>query len=86
MIRKDKLIIPALLALCAMPGYAQETTDSIASPGKPENMLTKWWKSAIAVHSVWRNPPHRFLLSTMKSLTNGALRTSEIRSLVTVQV
>ena len=37
MIRKDKLIIPALLALCAMPGYAQETTtDSIASMGKPE--------------------------------------------------
>lgn len=43
MIRKDKLIIPAaLFALCTMPGYAQETTDSIASPGKPENMLTKW--------------------------------------------
>lgn len=37
MIRKDKLIIPAaLFALCTMPGYAQETTDSIASPGKPE--------------------------------------------------
>ena len=36
MIRKDKLIIPAaLLALCTLPGYAQET-DSIASVGKPE--------------------------------------------------
>lgn len=63
--RKNRLIIPALLAFLSLQGYAQELNDSITS-GKPAKYSDEVVE--IGYHKAQRpkNLPHQFLPYIMK--------------------
>lgn len=64
--RKNRLIIPALLTFLSMQGYAQELNDSITS-GKPAKYSDEVVEIGYhKVLNVWKNLPHQSLPYIMK--------------------
>ena len=63
--RKNRLIIPALLTFLSMQGYAQELNDSITS-GKPAKYSDEVVEIDIIKLNVWKNLPHQSLPYIMK--------------------